>query len=225
MATLGHELVAYHWRYGGLLPYLALRTLRPFAPTRLQGMMRRWQRGSLGIAADFAQTYRDRHHEFVERSTDPLRGFLAQLLRYSIPMLLRFEDRNSMAHSIEARVPFLDHRLVEYAFTLPPQQKIHDATTKVVLRNALKGALPEVVRQRHDKMGFVAPEREWLAHALREWVYDVVNSRSFCARIYFDPVQIKAALADHMAGRRDLTKLAWRWLNLELWLRQMIDGA
>ncbi len=223
---LARELRAYHRRYDVALPYLALRALRPFAPVRIQGMARRLERGSgLGIAPDFARAHREGSYEFVERGVNPLRSYLAQLIRYSIPMLLRFEDRNSMAHSIEARVPFLDYRLVEYAFTLPPQQKIHDATTKVILRRAMQGILPEVLRQRKDKMGFVAPERVWLANDLREWAQDLVHSQSFCSRPYFHYAQIRHALADHMAGRRDLSRLGWRWLNLELWLRQFIDAA
>lgn len=223
LPELGRELALYHQTYGVKLPYLALRALRPFAPANLQGLARRWERGSLGIAADFERTYQERTYEFVERGADPLRGYLAQLIRYSIPMLLRFEDRNSMAHSIEARVPFLDYRLVEHAFRLPPEQKIHDATTKVILRNAMQGVLPEAVRQRRDKMGFVAPERVWLANELRSWIEELISSPSFNSRPYFDSAQIRQALADHVAGRRDLSKLAWRWINLELWLRQMIE--
>jgi asparagine synthase (glutamine-hydrolysing) len=222
---LGRELRAYQQQYGAPLPYLALRTVRPFAPVNLQGIARRWERGSLGIAPEFERFYSERTYEFIERGTDPLRGYLGQLIRYSIPMLLRFEDRNSMAHSIEARVPFLDYRLVEYAFSLPPEQKIHRATTKVVLRKAMQGVLPEAVRGRKDKMGFVAPERVWLANELRSWIEELVHSPSFNDRPYFDTTQIKQALADHVAGRRDLSKLAWRWLNLELWLQQLTTGT
>jgi asparagine synthase (glutamine-hydrolysing) len=222
---LGRELQAYRRQHGGALPFLALRSLRPFAPAGVQGIARRLTRGSgLGVSAQFARCYTGRRHEFVERDRDPLRGYLAQLLHYSIPMLLRFEDRNSMAHAIEARVPFLDYRLVEYAFTLPAEQKIHNASTKAVLRRAMAGVLPETVRQRKDKMGFVAPERVWLNEDLRAWSQDLVHSRSFRERPYFNAKQIAQLLADHYTGRRDLSRLAWRWFNLELWLRQFVDS-
>lgn len=223
--TLWHELRAYQQRYQTALPYLALRGLRPFAPAQWQGLARRWQRGGdLGIAPAFAQAYQQRAYEFVERDADPLRSYLAALTQYSIPMLLRFEDRNSMAHSIEARVPFLDYRLVEYAFRLPDQQKIRHGVTKTILREACRDLLPEGVRTRKDKMGFVAPERVWLTEELHTWANDLVASQAFQTRPYFAVAQIRQALADQKAGKRDLSKLAWRWLNLELWLQQMIDG-
>jgi asparagine synthase (glutamine-hydrolysing) len=222
--ALGHEWQAYQRYYGALLPHLVLRTLRPFAPASLQGVMRRWQRrGDLGIAADFARAYRHRAHEFIHRSADPLDDYLADLLRYSIPMLLHFEDRNSMAHSIEARVPFLDYRLVEYAFSLPAALKISQGITKHVLRSALRDILPETVRRRTDKMGFVVPERLWLADALDTWIRDIVASQTFRTRPYFNVKRITTALDGHKRGQRDLSKLAWRWINLELWLRQMVD--
>jgi asparagine synthase (glutamine-hydrolysing) len=225
-SLLRQELQAYQQRYQTPLPYLALRSLRPFAPAAWQGLARRWQRGgTLGIAPAFDRTYQARTYEFVERTADPLRGYLAALTQYSIPMLLRFEDRNSMAHSIEARVPFLDYRLVEYAFRIPDRQKMRNGVTKAILREAFAGILPEGVRTRRDKMGFVAPERVWLTEELHTWANDLVASQSFRARPYFAVAQIQQALADQRQGKRDLSKLAWRWLNLELWLQQMIDGA
>lgn len=85
-----------------------------------------------------------------------------QLLYTSVPALLRYEDRNSMAHSIESRVPFLDYNLVEYVLSLPDNFKIKDGNTKYVMRQAMKGILPDKVVNRHDKMGFVSPEEVWI---------------------------------------------------------------
>jgi asparagine synthase (glutamine-hydrolysing) len=129
-----------------------------------------------------------------------------------------------MAHSVEARVPFLDYRLAEYAFGLPAEQKIQGDLTKAILRHALKGVIPETIRTRTDKMGFVTPERIWLAAELKDCISELVESQSFRERSYFDVDQIRQAFQAHLAGQRDLTFLAWRWINLELWLRQMIDG-
>jgi asparagine synthase (glutamine-hydrolysing) len=92
----------------------------------------------------------------------------AQILSTSVPMLLHFEDRNSMAHSVEARVPFLDYRLVEFALGLPDEFKLREGTTKRVLRGAMKGILPEPVRSRQDKMGFLTPEEVWLRRGAPE---------------------------------------------------------
>lgn len=87
---------------------------------------------------------------------------LTQVERSNLPMLLHYEDRDSMAFSIEARVPFLDYRLVEYLFHLNAGQKINNGITKWVLREAMKDLLPEKVLNRKDKMGFVTPEEVWM---------------------------------------------------------------
>ena len=134
-----------------------------------------------------------------------------------LPSLLRFEDRNSMAHSIEARVPFLDHRLVEFAFRLPGDYKIHGVQTKYVMREALKGVLPERIRTRADKIGFRAePAATW---ALAERHRDaLLASRTPYEERWFD----RAGLAALFGGSdRSATAefMLWRAVNTKLWLR------
>ncbi|HYE55400.1 MAG TPA: asparagine synthase C-terminal domain-containing protein, partial [Chitinophagaceae bacterium] len=92
-----------------------------------------------------------------------------QLFVSSLPFQLHSADRNSMSHSIESRLPFLDHRLVEFTFRLPDQFKINKGVSKAVLREAMKSILPEEVRTRKHKLGLPAPEREWM-HANAGWV-------------------------------------------------------
>jgi asparagine synthase (glutamine-hydrolysing) len=87
---------------------------------------------------------------------------ITQLLATSVPYQLHSEDRNSMLHSIESRLPFLDYRLVEFGLSLPDEFKIRDGATKAVIREALRGVLPEAIRSRHDKVGFAAPEQPWI---------------------------------------------------------------
>jgi len=81
-------------------------------------------------------------------------------------MLLHWEDRNSMAHSIESRLPFLDYRLVQLSLGLPDDCKLSQGMTKRVLREAMKGILPDGVRERVDKMGFFTPEEIWVESLL-----------------------------------------------------------
>ena len=81
---------------------------------------------------------------------------------FNLCQLLRYEDRNSMAFSIESRVPFVDYRLVEYVLTIPVTYKIHDGWSKYILRKAMDGELPAEVQWRKDKMGFVTPEKDWM---------------------------------------------------------------
>lgn len=87
---------------------------------------------------------------------------LAQIKATNLPMLLRWEDRNSMAHSIEARVPFLDYRVVETGLGLPDAEKVSRGVSKSVLRRAMEGIVPSVVLDRRDKMGFVTAEPLWV---------------------------------------------------------------
>jgi asparagine synthase (glutamine-hydrolysing) len=136
----------------------------------------------------------------------------------SLPALLRVEDRNSMYHSIEARVPFLDHRLVELVFRLPPELKIHDARTKHVLREALAGTLPEEVRTRRDKIGFRAdPSVTWTL--AREHRDAIVANRTGYEERWFDPAGV-ARVLDRTNGPPDQESLAWRAMNTKLWLRE-----
>lgn len=87
------------------------------------------------------------------------------VMQSNLPDLLRYEDRNSMAFSIESRVPFLEPELVHFALSLPAEYKIHHGVTKHVLRESLKGHIPEEIRTRVDKLGFPAPEKTWLTKA------------------------------------------------------------
>ncbi len=145
------------------------------------------------------------------------------LMAVRLPALLHYEDRNSMAHSIEARVPFLDYRLVEFVFSLPMDQFIQGGMTKVVLRKAMDGILPEKIRARKDKIGFATPEEIWFRTSLRVHINDILCSRSFEERIYFNVKEVKKAFKGHCEGRMNMSSTIWRLVNLELWLRTFID--
>ncbi len=153
-----------------------------------------------------------------------LDNYLYHIFRFlTLPRLLHSEDRNSMAFSLETRLPFLDFRLVEYIFSLPWEQKMREGVTKVVLRNAMQGTLPEEVRNRYDKMGFVTPEDLWLKTVLKNRIYEVIGSRSFGERGYFAVEEAKEAFDNHCSGKMNMGSLIWRWVNLEFWFRTFID--
>lgn len=86
----------------------------------------------------------------------------------------------------------------------------------------MKGVLPEPIRARMDKMGFVTPERVWMSGELKNWVDDIFTSNSFAENPYLDVSKVKTLMADHRAGQRDLGSTLWRWINLELWRNQQI---
>ncbi len=152
-----------------------------------------------------------------------LRGRLYEdVFVHSLPALLRYEDKNSMAFSVESRVPFLDPRLVEYIFTLPPPSIIAGGWNKRVMREALTGILPEKVRRRRWKVGFTTPEMAWLC-ARKDIVREIFNSRSFNSRPYFNAAAIREAFERICAGEAGETLAIWRALNLEMWLRVYFD--
>jgi asparagine synthase (glutamine-hydrolysing) len=141
----------------------------------------------------------------------------AHTSRLGLPALLRYEDRNSMAHSIEARVPFLDHRLVEFAFSLPGDYKVRGVETKHVLRSALHGILPEPIRTRTDKIGFRAePAVTWnLAERHRD---SLLADRTVYEERWFDRGGLERLL-NGAARTEEAEFMLWRLLNTKLWLR------
>lgn len=142
-----------------------------------------------------------------------------------LPSLLHIDDRSSMAHSVESRAPFLDYRLVEYLFSLGPEYKINNGVTKYVLRQSLKGILPEEVRTRRDKMGFATPLEKWFKDNLKERVRDIISSKEFAGRPYFNSTVVLEKFKGYTEGRGDVDHYTlWSWVNLELWFRKFIEA-
>jgi len=159
-----------------------------------------------------------------KRFKNELNNYLYHIFRsVALPGLLHYEDRNSMAFSIETRLPFLDYRLVEFVFGLPMGFKIREGVTKIILRKAMEGILPEEVRNRMDKMGFVTPEADWFRTALRDPIDQILNSKSFSERGIFNIAGVHKTFQDHCNGKADHHSMIWRCVNLELWLRTFID--
>ncbi len=145
------------------------------------------------------------------------------LTRDILPSLLHYQDRLSMAFSIESRVPFLDYRLVEFAFGIPYDEKIFNGTTKLILRKSMAGRLPESVRLRRDKMGFPAPLAKWIRNDLKEPIHDTLFSSKMYQRGILNHKIIGQRYEDHLTGKSDHTWEIWRWLTLETWFRCFID--
>jgi asparagine synthase (glutamine-hydrolysing) len=140
-----------------------------------------------------------------------------QIMATSVPMLLHWEDRSSMAHGIEARVPFLDHRLVELAIGLGSAHKIAGARTKVLLREALGANLPAAIRDRYDKIGFATPEKEWFLGPLKEQVRAAVTNT---LERYPGLLNRRATLAltdEMLAGKRRFDFSLWRISCVGMW--------
>jgi asparagine synthase (glutamine-hydrolysing) len=141
---------------------------------------------------------------------------------------LTYNDKMSMASSVEVRVPFLDRELVEFvASNVPPNLKINGRwrpTSKYILRKAMEGILPdEVLRQ--PKAGFGAPVDYWLAHDLKEMVDDLLGESRVVARGYFEPAVVRQIIQSHRSGRRDWSLQIWQLITFELWLQQFVDHS
>ncbi len=156
---------------------------------------------------------------------DPLSRMLFADVKTWLPDdLLMKMDRMSMATSLEARVPFLDHRLVDFAFTLPGAWKWQGGRGKHILRDAFGDALPASVTRR-AKAGFPVPIARWFREDLKDFVADTLLGDSVGRRGVLNPVEVRRMVEAHAAGRRDYRREIWTLLNLELWYRIFIDAA
>lgn len=135
----------------------------------------------------------------------------------SLPALLQYEDRNSMAFSIESRVPFLDHRLVEYSFCLKDEDKIYKGITKFLLRLSLQEILPEKIFTRKDKKAFATPESNWLRNELKELL-----EINFSQLDFINKSLVQNIIKDFKNGDNSNDKLVWRLASLNHWVSRNI---
>lgn len=149
--------------------------------------------------------------------TDLNRQLARSVYRAPLPLYLRIEDRNSMAHAIEARLPFLDYRLVALLFSLAPEWRIRGPWNKYVLREAMRGRIPESVRTRVDKMGFPTPARSWFAQALSEPALDLMTGRAARERGIYNIDAIVRDMERHRRGEIDLTGRIFDVAQYEAW--------
>jgi asparagine synthase (glutamine-hydrolysing) len=216
------ELLARH-DYGRFLAeaWAARDVLWPLLRRRL---------GERGRRFPSARLIRPQFRASVEPARDPRirdnlkRRLLQDLTTFSLPSLLRYEDRNSMAFSIESRVPYLDQELVEWILRLPPRALIDGGWSRDILRRGLKGTLPDEIRLRRWKVGFTTPEFRWL-RAERAWIQGLLRSPLFCSRPYWDGLGVADSFDAICEDRLEEHPFIWRTVNLEVWLRTFFGPA
>ncbi|MCJ7483462.1 MAG: asparagine synthase (glutamine-hydrolyzing) [Thermodesulfovibrionales bacterium] len=177
------------------------------------------------------------NREFVEKhkscnsiagnlyNSGSLHDALLDHFEYKLEHLLKWEDRNSMWFSLEARVPFLDYRLVEKTLATQGDLIIKNGMTKHLLRESMKGILSEKIRMRRDKVGFDTPQDEWFTKPnWRNLISEILNSRSFTGRGIVNPTEAIALYQSHISGNTNASKEIWKWIHLELWHREFIDS-
>jgi asparagine synthase (glutamine-hydrolysing) len=163
------------------------------------------------------------HFQKPGRSSTLLDRLLYTDIKTYLVELLMKQDQMSMAASIESRVPFLDHKLVEFAATLPDEWKLSGWTTKRILRESMKGLLPQSILDR-PKMGFPVPFARWTQGSWNSVAREVLLDRRSRERGLIDPEAVDRLLLDHAAGRTEGGDRIWSLLNLELWYRTFIDN-
>ena len=158
--------------------------------------------------------------------TDPLsRRLYWDLVRDSIPALLHYEDRNSMAFGIEARVPLLDHRIVEFCLGLSPELKIRGDRTKFLLREGMADILPREIVDRRDKKGYPTPLAVWLRGGIYSDIRSFLLSSPLREPPIFDRNKLDRLLEEHRLGRADLSSEIFRWVTCKLWLQIFLEGG
>lgn len=218
---VGREMAAFAKRYHGFAQpaqFAAYYSL----PGRLRDeLAERYYHSSKVVSNELHQEFAPSHVDSPEPFPDRLRNELVRWQTVTqLPEFLRYADRNSMAFSREVRLPFLDHRMVEYCFGLPVDLLLNKAVTKVVLREAMRGIVPDGVLDRKDKLAYSPPQRQWNQTTLRPWLEMLLTAAESRDDI-FNPRAV-------VAIRERLSKdggdaLMWRVASTEAWFQAMID--
>jgi asparagine synthase (glutamine-hydrolysing) len=156
---------------------------------------------------------------------DVLTRMIYKEFKLRLPELLLMRvDKITMASSLEARVPFLDHHLIEFSMGIPMSDKIPGNAAKYLLKKAVRGLIPDEIIDR-KKMGFGAPMSQWMKGDFGRHVEDSVLSSKLLDRGFFDTAHVRQLFADHYSGRRDNAQYLWTLFNLTAWYDYWIDGT
>jgi asparagine synthase (glutamine-hydrolysing) len=218
---LVRELAAYGRRYRGLgqptrfAAYYALPSgLRDRFADRYYGAA---NLVSPELHREFAPAHAPTYQPFPDRLRNELVRWQSTT---QLPEFLRYADRNSMAFGREVRLPFLDHRLIEYAFGLKPEWLLHRAVTKLTLRRAMRGIVPDPILDRKDKLAYSPPQQAWLRGPLLPWMDRLLRSAEHRDGV-FNPATV-LRLREQLRRRRS-DFVAWRVGSTEAWFQTMID--
>ncbi len=221
LCKLFSEILSYfilHRSLYGIKAFLYL-----MLPDRLRTSVRLIDKSSL--IADFESHFKQKSN--ISKNlygSNSLNAALLDHFEFKLEHLLKWEDLNSMCFSLEARVPFLDYRLVEKVLATKSDLIIKGGMTKHLLREAMKEILPEKIRMRRDKIGFGTPQDEWFR--TQEWkaiIEEVLFSQSFKDRNLVSSEITQHKYKKHLEGKINCASEIWKWVHLELWFREFID--
>ena len=164
------------------------------------------------------------HSENVEDVTDSLdRAIYCDFKTYLPEDILAVTDRMSMHHALEVRVPFLDHKFLEFCFTIPPEMKLKWFQKKYLLKNAVRNYLPKEVIS-HRKQGFVGPMTKWLKNELKSYVLDTLSDRNLEKHGILNPGMVRRILDEHFTGKEIHDTLIWSMVIFQTWYHLYMDS-
>ncbi|NQU56211.1 MAG: asparagine synthase (glutamine-hydrolyzing) [Rhodospirillales bacterium] len=196
------------WQMGVMANTLLPKGLQSFIRKKRQPPRPAW------LQQDFSDTYA---HPLT-RAEDVNDLIFRHFFITSLPMLLRYEDRNSMAHGVESRLPFLDYRIVEFLIGLGDNFKIVDGETKWILREAMKGVLPPTIHRRQDKKGFSTPQARWLTGPALHVVNEILDRSQTTLSSFFVPKEITRLRHQLLTNRVGDGSELWRIISLTRWI-------
>jgi asparagine synthase (glutamine-hydrolysing) len=138
--------------------------------------------------------------------------------------ILAVTDRMSMHHALEVRVPFLDHPLMEFCATIPPEMKMKWFSKKYLLKKAVKNMLPDEVIS-HRKQGFVGPMAQWLKNDLKSYVLQTLSDGNLRKHGFLDTYSVRKILDEHFSGREIHDTLIWSMLVFQRWYEMYIEES
>ncbi len=181
------------------------------------GIVSHWRPEELVLGASEPLTYVDQVFPVLRGFDNVQKMMLIDSISYLPDDILVKLDRAAMAVSLEGRVPFLDHRVVEFAWRMPQSLKLKDGVGKWILRQVLYKYVPKELVER-PKMGFGIPIDSWLRGPLREWAEELLNERRLCQEGFFDPRLIRIKWTEHLSGVRNWQYQLWNVLMFQAWL-------
>ena len=219
--TLGREMIRYQKNFQNFYPYKMLAFL--LLPDSVKYFF--WRSFAYPwINHDYLKEKCNGEMDPRWRRMTLSESLSLTLYSTAIPHLLRWEDKNSMRWSIESRPPFLDVNLVEAAMSLPSEYKLKDGRTKTVFKEAVADILPPLIRDRKDKVGFAVPTDNFFRNEdIKRICKDIIYSESFRNRPYWNWEDLEKKYTQHQQGKINIGDTIWKWINLEIWLREFFD--
>lgn len=216
--VLKEEIKSYKSQHGFLPIGFILGAVHSFLPNNLKGLYPNRLRSDLDPTQSWLKDFAQTNNRLRQ---DSLKGSLISQIQISpLPSLLRYEDRNSMAFSVESRTPFMDYRIVEFTLGLPEEFIYKNGERKFILRKAFKDVVPSEILNRRDKMGFVSSEERWMKEEGRDWFFDKIVTSGLDST-KFNKKDIESYTKSIISGESEFNFEPWRILNFNFWTNMM----